>query len=138
MYLVEQGADINAKDAMDRTPISVAAFNGQTDTVIYLLDQGADINLRGESGSSLLLDAINGGHVATAKALVDRGLHVDFSNVSDLSKKLLLDFSVVRDQRDVLQLLLDVGFPLNTIALHEKTLLMEASRAGKCDYPISS
>jgi ankyrin repeat protein len=43
--LVENGADVNAKGLLNRTPVMTA---GDADTVRLLIDHGADVNARSE------------------------------------------------------------------------------------------
>ena len=45
--LIEQGADVNGKDALGNTPLMAAAYTGQDDMVGILLASGADITAKG-------------------------------------------------------------------------------------------
>ena len=45
-FLVEQGADINARDTSGYTPLITAAASGSWDNVKYLIEAGADLNLK--------------------------------------------------------------------------------------------
>jgi len=45
-YLVNQKADINAKEKEDMTPLHYAAKNGHLSVVEYLVNQKADINAK--------------------------------------------------------------------------------------------
>jgi len=45
-YLVNQKADINAKNKDDLTPLHLAAANGHLSVVEYLVNQKADINAK--------------------------------------------------------------------------------------------
>jgi len=44
--LLKEGADINRRDALGRTPVMAATHNNQVDTVHVLIQAGADINIR--------------------------------------------------------------------------------------------
>jgi len=48
-YLVNQKADINAKNNVDWTPIHYAARDGHLSVVEYLVNQKADINAKDNS-----------------------------------------------------------------------------------------
>jgi ankyrin repeat protein len=52
--LVENGADVNARQAGDFTPLHAAAQNGQVDMVQLLLDHAAEVNARTSEGHSSL------------------------------------------------------------------------------------
>ena len=47
--LIEAGADVNEKDALDQTALHIAADGGFSDVASILLDKGADVNARGVS-----------------------------------------------------------------------------------------
>ena len=44
--LLQAGADLNGRDAQDRTPVMAATHGNRVDTVRALIEAGADINLR--------------------------------------------------------------------------------------------
>ena len=48
-FLLENGGDVNSRDAKATTPLLVATQNGHPHLVKFLLDRGADILLRDES-----------------------------------------------------------------------------------------
>ena len=55
-YLVEQGADMEAKGEFDRIPLHIACDNGNLNVVKYLVKQGADvkaINIRSHWKNSI-------------------------------------------------------------------------------------
>lgn len=52
--LVEQGADVNAKDEYGRTPLYVASEEGHIDVVKYLLEHGADVKVKDKNGGTSL------------------------------------------------------------------------------------
>ena len=52
--LLENGADVNAKDINKDTPLHLAAFRGSKEVVDLLLAHGADVNARNEMGQTPL------------------------------------------------------------------------------------
>jgi ankyrin repeat protein len=53
-FLLERGADINAKDKDGRTALHAAAANGHDAIVVHLLERGADINAKDKDGRTAL------------------------------------------------------------------------------------
>lgn len=50
--LIANGADVNAQDFEDYTPLHNAAWNGHLEIVKTLVNQGANINLASYDGST--------------------------------------------------------------------------------------
>lgn len=71
-YLLDQGADVNAREQFGDTALIEAVFNGQSAAVKELLFRGADPNAIGDGGTALDL-AINRNHTAIADLLKHRG-----------------------------------------------------------------
>ena len=59
-YLINLGADVNAKDNFGRTPLMEVADNGYFDVVKLLILNGADIQAVDESGNTALVYAVTG------------------------------------------------------------------------------
>jgi ankyrin repeat protein len=52
-YLLDEGADVNAREAFGRTALSEAVFYGRGPVVKELVFRGADLNVIGEDGTAL-------------------------------------------------------------------------------------
>lgn len=52
MLLINNGADVNAKQMQGVTPLHSAAHNGQADLVRLLIDKGADVNAKMDNGQT--------------------------------------------------------------------------------------
>ena len=134
-YLIQNGADVNARDHRRLTPLQVAAERGQIDTVKYLLSQGANINLRDRFGCSALYDALKGGHTATADVLIKRGCELKLVNDECCAKNLippLLLKAASEGRTDQLDLLFQTGISVNTKSISGETALRVAVRRGHC------
>lgn len=79
-FLLENGANINEKDAIDQTPLIIASQNGCRDIVLALLDAGANIHHRNDQGENALISAAQEGHIDTVKLLLDAGADVNQPN----------------------------------------------------------
>jgi ankyrin repeat protein len=52
-YLLDEGADVNAREAFGRTALSEAVFYGQSAVIRELVFRGADLNVIGKDGTAL-------------------------------------------------------------------------------------
>lgn len=52
-YLLDQGADVNARDGLGRTPLTEAAFYGNGAVLKELILRGADVNAISNDGTAL-------------------------------------------------------------------------------------
>lgn len=68
--LYYQGADLNAKDKKNKSPLHCACWKGQTETVIYLLDNGAQVAEVDASLMTALHWAVQYGHYNTIMTLL--------------------------------------------------------------------
>jgi len=79
-YLVNQKADINAKDKNDWTPLHYAAQKGHLSVVEYLVNQKADINTKDEDNKTPLHYAARYGHLSVVEYLVNHGADIHEMN----------------------------------------------------------
>ncbi len=52
--LLDKGANVNAKERDDMTPLMAAAINGRVDVVKLMIGRGADVNARDAKGRTAL------------------------------------------------------------------------------------
>ena len=57
LKLLQEGADINVRDAQGRTSVMIATYQHNTDMVRTLLQEGADVNIRDNNKENPLLHA---------------------------------------------------------------------------------
>jgi len=78
-FAAEAKDNVDLSDYDNRTPLQVAAGEGNTEIVKFLISKGANVNLKDRSGNTALVEAVNGKHDETAQVLFDAeaqlGLH---------------------------------------------------------------
>ena len=101
--MLDQGADINAKDEYgDGTPLVRAAIAGNESVVKYLLAHGADPNPKTSFGKTTLYYAAFNHHTNIVKLLLAHG-------ASAREKNAALHIAVKEDRADIVKLLLTHG-----------------------------
>lgn len=73
-FLLNNGIDSNSKSDNKETPMMLASFLGNDDTLNILIRYGA--NIQGEEKKPLYW-ASKGGHLSTVKLLVENGANID-------------------------------------------------------------
>ena len=81
--LLEQGADVNARNAFGLTPLHKAAKHSQIELVRALLLKGADVDPRDKQGYTPLMRAVQYGDAFIAQVLLDEGADVDLKVVPE-------------------------------------------------------
>ncbi|EKX51651.1 hypothetical protein GUITHDRAFT_66081, partial [Guillardia theta CCMP2712] len=61
-FLVEQGADLHARDSWNKTALHLAAELGHYDICDYLIRSGADVNATNKNNQTALHYAAREGH----------------------------------------------------------------------------
>jgi ankyrin repeat protein len=79
-YLIESGANMEARDRFKRTPLIHACMDGNADLVSYLLQKGADPNVLDSSSNSALHYAMSYGWYFCVRSLMEAGAEVNCAN----------------------------------------------------------
>jgi ankyrin repeat protein len=123
--LLNQGADINARDARGRTPL----INGCADIklsdpiVEMLIDRGADLNIQDLSGYSALMEAAECNKITAVKKMLAKKADLE---LRDKKGNTALRWAIARDNKEVAQELINAGANINSVANDGTTLLMSA------------
>lgn len=74
--LISNGADVNAADESNVTPLHLAADHDRLEALRILLSSGASIDAKDQMGRTALMHAIKGRHVPAAQLLIEMGASV--------------------------------------------------------------
>ncbi len=92
--LVEGGANTNATDYLDNSPLNLAAERGMADVVDLLLNYGADPNHSNIMGTTPIMAAAQRGHTDIAEKLATAGADPEQRDYAGIAANDYGDFSV--------------------------------------------
>lgn len=102
--------DLEARDGRGRTPLYLAAEQGDLETVRRLLDKGAMVDARDNCLWTPLMRAAQNGHLAVVQALLQAGADI---NVKDKDGYHALTAVVITNQVAMLEYLIEQGIALD-------------------------
>jgi ankyrin repeat protein len=106
-FLIDKGADPEAKNAEAETALHIAAANDRAETVAALLARGASFQARNDyQRTPLILCARERGRAATGRLLIDAGADV---NAADKFGATALELAAWRGKAEFVDLLLEKG-----------------------------
>jgi len=108
--LIDQGLDVNVKDASGWTPLHHAAGQGHADVCELLIAKGADVNAKDDREWRPLHRAAAGGYIDVVELLLDKGARLDAGNKWSETP---LRSAVPNNQKDVVELLIARGADVN-------------------------
>ena len=79
-FLIQLGANVNAKAENDCTPLHYAAYKGKIEVVKYLIEHGAQVDMRKKGGATPLHWAAENSKIEVVKYLIDYGAQVNLRN----------------------------------------------------------
>ena len=126
-WLLENNAEIDAKDGMGRTPLICAVIYGQVDTVKLLLERGADIEATFE-GNTVLMEAVMQNHEGIALMLLEHKVDKEAQNKAGNTA---LQIAAACDYVRIVRHLLEAGANINTKDKKGITPLMSAAIRNK-------
>jgi ankyrin repeat protein len=128
--LLEKGADPNARDENDNTPLHLAASWGHVGIVKLLLGHGANLNAQNKYGRTPLHKAAYWNRVDVVRLLLEHGAN---PNVQDIDGWTPLHDAAIWSHVEIVKLLLEHGANPNTQTIRGKTPLLHAAYWGRVD-----
>jgi ankyrin repeat protein/tetratricopeptide (TPR) repeat protein len=125
--LLDEGADVNARDGRGCTALMESARNGDMETVKLLLERGANVLTKDERGWTVLNEALLKGDLDIAALLLDNGAD---PNAVDASGWIPLIQAAWKGRRDAVNLLIARGADIRAKDAFGKTAFMRAVEMG--------
>ena len=104
--LLDQGANVNARDEMRRTPLMATAGDKTGETIRLLLANGADVHARTLLDSTALHAAARAGNTTVIRLLLDADAEIDAQDQKGVTP---LMKAAIYDQPEAVTLLIDRG-----------------------------
>jgi ankyrin repeat protein len=125
-YLIDAGADVNAKSTQGITPLMAAAMNGHTDLVALLATKTTNLDQLSEMryNENALHLASRNGHTAVIEALLGAGADV---NALEGTHSTALMYAAYNGHLESVELLINQGAELNIRDDGEHTALYWAT-----------
>ncbi|KAE9366832.1 hypothetical protein N431DRAFT_384803 [Stipitochalara longipes BDJ] len=80
-HLLDDGANLSARNFEGQTPLHLAVRNGDTSMVHILLQKGADLEATAANGNKPLYDAAESGYIEIVELLLDFNANVEAFNI---------------------------------------------------------
>jgi ankyrin repeat protein len=126
--LLDAGADINAIDELEGTPLTVAVERRNIAMIRTLLQAGADVNTQGPYSIAALVKAAYWGDVEVLLCLLNAG--ADLNVVENYDGMTALGAAAGAGHMEIVRTLLQAGADVNVVSRRLKGALAEAARTG--------
>ena len=104
--LLAEGAEVDARDEIGKTPLIIAADKGYFPIVQLLIQNGADVNAQHNLHWTALMFAAGNGHSAIIKLLIENGANMNIVSKSDYTALILASAG---GYAEIVNLLLEKG-----------------------------
>jgi ankyrin repeat protein len=128
--LLAQGAIVDSRNRVGKTPLFIACEKGNTELGIVLIEAKADVNLASVDHVTPLMAASYSGDAELVKRLLAAGARVD---AVDRMNKSAPVYAAGQGHATALEALLASGLDVNATYEHQLTLLMWAAGQGHAD-----
>ena len=127
--LIDQSADVNAKNVYGETAFMLAVKRGQLAVCKVLIENDADLNIRAEDGKTAIIWAVVTAHLAMCKLLIENGADVNVNNIGYTA----LFLAVLMGHFAMCKLLIENGAAFNIINNKQQSALSIAAKKGRTD-----
>ena len=132
--LLEQGADLEAKDDKGRTTLTWAAHRGHVDVALALMDKGSDLEAKDNFGKTAFMFAALNGHIELTIQILEKGACLETAD-NDGTTALML--AVLNGHIELAIHLLGKGADPEAKEKYGHTALVLASRNGYADAELT-
>lgn len=126
--LLDHGADVNARDGVERTPLICAAEANNVNIAEMLINHGADLNATAQRGYSALLWAARNRSKGTVELLIARKALIpkeDLPRAAELAAVTAMD--------ELFQYVLESDYDLEELSQRDPELIFAAAEGGSAD-----
>ena len=108
IILLNNGANVNARDKWQKTPLHYAAEKGDEGLILLLIERGADVQAQDQYRRKASSYAVEAGHQNIVRILEEKGITKDESGFSQLHHAVLLN-SLTKVQKILDDQIVDVN-----------------------------
>ena len=105
--LLDQGANVNARDSKEKTALHRAAQAGFIKIINLLLKHGAEVNAQDEKGETPLFDAVRAGRKNAIELLLKKGADANLENKLGQNVLLIAQRSKKTEAKEIVKILSD-------------------------------
>ncbi len=128
--LLRLGADVNARDRFDATPLNLAAWRGFRTLVNIFLDHGADVSVEGANGYELMRHSIERGLNRLYQEMLSNGFKID---VEEYRQHNPLQNAAQGGSKLIVADLISRGFSVNAVDRYGWSALHYAAARGRLE-----
>ena len=133
-YLIAHGADVDARDELQHTPLHLASMLNNFEVVKVLIDNGADVNAKNAEGQTPLHLHTRGSYTGweSGKILIDNGANL---NAQDENGETPLHYLTLRGEPNIelAEYMIRRGAEINIPNKNGNTALHYAARFARID-----
>ena len=118
--LIDNGADVNARNKEQSTPLLGAVAEGRMNIVELLVNKGADVSAKYKRGRTALHDAAAYGHKGICEILIAEGVNINEGSWDGTTS---LHNAAQNGNKDVVEILIAEGANLNVRTNKNRTPL---------------